>query len=200
MGSRPAVFLDRDGCVNVEDDHIRRVEQFRLYPDAIASIKRLNDAGFLVVVITNQSGVARGYMSEKLVREVHTLLLKWTAEGGARIDRIEYCPHHPEGAVEPYAVECDCRKPRPGMLLRAAEEMDIDFTRSYVVGDKISDIELGPATGAKSVIVRTGFGAREIGKIERGEAPRPGHIAGGIGDAVDWILADARLPRAGEAR
>ncbi|MBI4666787.1 MAG: HAD-IIIA family hydrolase [Nitrospinae bacterium] len=188
---RKAVFLDRDGCVNVEDDHIRNIEQFRLYPETLESIKNLNEAGFLVVVITNQSGVARGFFTEDLVNDVHKLLVKWVDEAGAKIDLIQYCPHHPEGVVEQYAIECDCRKPKPGMILRAAEELDIDLSRSYVVGDKISDIELGPACGMKSALALTGFGQRELEKIRAGESAEPDFVAEHIGDAVRWILKDS---------
>ena len=188
-----AVFLDRDGCVNVEDDYIRDIAQFRLYPGAAASIKRLNEAGFKVVIITNQAGIARGFTTEQMVNDVHGLLVRWIEETGAKIDRIEYCPHHPEGVVEEYATVCDCRKPEPGMIFRAASEMGIDLERSYIVGDKLSDIALGPATGAKALLVRTGFGTREEGKIKAGEAPPPDHVADGIEDAVDWILKDAGL-------
>ncbi len=183
-----AVFLDRDGCVNVEDNHIRDIKQFRLYPESLTSIKKLNDAGFKVVIITNQSGVARGFMTEELVRRTNSLLLKWVDEFGAKIDRIEYCPHHPEGDIKKYAIKCECRKPMPGMLLRAAKALDINFDASWVIGDKISDIALGPATGAKAILVRTGFGARDEKAIANGEEPPPEFIAGGIGGAVDWIL------------
>ncbi|MBI5815165.1 MAG: HAD-IIIA family hydrolase [Nitrospinae bacterium] len=187
------VFLDRDGCVNVEDNHIRDIAQFRLYPDTLEAIRKLNSAGFKVVVITNQSGVARGLMTEELVRQTHDLLMKWTREAGVTIDRIEYCPHHPEGSVADYAKTCDCRKPMPGMLIRAAKELGADLPESYVVGDKISDIELGPATGAKAILVRTGYGARDEGKIISGEVRPPAFVADGIKEAVDWILADAGL-------
>ncbi|MBF0292211.1 MAG: HAD-IIIA family hydrolase [Nitrospinae bacterium] len=190
-GGRKAVFLDRDGCVNVENDHIRDIAQFQLYSDSAKSIKRLNDAGYAVVVITNQSGVARGYMTEELLREVNALMLKQISEGGGRIDRVEYCPHHPEGVVKKYAVECDCRKPRPGMILRAGMALGLDFSKSFVVGDKISDIELGPATGMKAILVRTGFGERDLGKINKGEATAPDFVASGIKEAVDWILGSA---------
>lgn len=189
-----AVFLDRDGVVNVEDDHIRDTARFRLYPDALPAIKRLNGAGFRVVIITNQSGVARGYMTERTVNEIHGLLRHWAGQAGARIDRIEYCPHHPEGSVEPYARECGCRKPKPGMILKAAGEMGLDLRGSYIVGDKLTDTALGPVIGARAaLLVRTGFGRREEEKVGRGEAAAPDHVADGIGDAVDWILKDAEL-------
>jgi len=188
VGGKKAVFLDRDGCVNVEANYIRDISQFQLYPDSVESIKRLNKAGYAVIVITNQSGVARGYMTEGLVRDVNALMLKQVAQGGGRIDRVEYCPHHPEGALEEYAKDCDCRKPRPGMILRAGRALGVDFSKSFVVGDKISDIELGPATGMKSALVRTGFGERDLGKIRDGQAVAPDFVAGGIGEAVDWIL------------
>lgn len=188
----PAVFLDRDGCVNVEDDHITDIERFRLYPDSLDAMKRLSSVGFLIVIITNQSGIARGLMTEDLVYKTHALLLRLAVEAAIRIDRIEYCPHHPDGVVPEFAIECDCRKPAPGMILRAAKALPIDLESSYVVGDKISDIKLGPATGVKSVLVRTGFGAREEETIKRGEADPPDHIADGIAGAVDWIIADSR--------
>ena len=185
---KKAVFLDRDGCVNVEDNHITDIGKFRLYDGSLAAIKKLNEAGFLIVIITNQSGVARGLMTEELVQKTHELLLKWTSEAGVKIDQIEYCPHHPEGSVAKYAIKCDCRKPATGMLKRAAEKLDIDFSSSYVLGDKISDIALGPATGAKAILVRTGFGTRDEQTILRGEADPPDYVADGIEDAVDWIL------------
>ncbi|MDH5510026.1 MAG: HAD-IIIA family hydrolase [Nitrospinota bacterium] len=188
MDKRPAVFLDRDGCVNVEGNHIRDLDQFRLYPESLNSIRKLNDTGFLVVVITNQSGVARGYMTEELVLRTHDTLREWATEADVRIDGIYYCPHHPEGAVEKYAIHCQCRKPAPGMLYRADEDLGIDFPRSFVVGDKISDIALGPAVGARSILVRTGFGVEQLEKIKSGGAPTPDHVADGIGDAVIWIL------------
>lgn len=191
---RPAVFLDRDGCVNVEDDHIRDISQLRLYPDSLESVRRLNEAGFVIVIVTNQSGVARGYMTEDLVRETNALLVRWLEEGGARVDAVEYCPHHPEGAVDEYTMSCDCRKPETGMLERAAGKLSIDFSKSYIVGDKISDVIMGPATGARAVLVRTGFGERELMKIEGGECAPPDYVAAGIGEAVDWILRDSGLP------
>ncbi len=194
MSGNRAVFLDRDGCVNVEDDHIRAIEQFRLYPDTLESIRKLSHAGFLIVIITNQSGVARGLMTEEFVKKVHKLMLKWFDGAGVKVNAVEYCPHHPDGTVEKYSIKCDCRKPEPGMLNRAAARLDIDFSRSYVVGDKLSDIELGPVTGAKAIMVRTGFGEREAVKIANGDHPAPDFIADGIKDAIDWILSDARLP------
>jgi len=193
MSGNKAVFLDRDGCVNVEDDHIRTIEQFRLYPDTLDAVRKLKRAGFLIVIVTNQSGVARGLMTEEFVNSVHKLMLKWFDEAGVGVDAVEYCPHHPDAVVEKYAIQCDCRKPAPGMLNRAARRLDIDFSRSYVVGDKLSDIALGPATGAKAIMVKTGFGEREAAKISDGAHPAPDFIANGIKDAVDWILTDAGL-------
>lgn len=188
VGGKKAVFLDRDGCVNVEANYIRDIAQFQLYPDSIVSIKRLNNAGYAVIVITNQAGVARGYMTEELVRDVNALMLKQVTEGGGKIDRVEYCPHHPEGVVKKYTMDCDCRKPRPGMIFRAGRVLGVDFSRSFVVGDKISDTELGPATGMKAILVRTGYGERELGKVNRGEATPPDFTANGIAEAVDLIL------------
>lgn len=168
MGSsalRPAVFLDRDGTINVEKDYLHRVDEFEFIPGVPKAIKRLNDAGFLVVVVTNQSGVARGYYDERAVDNLHEHVRHLLAEQGARIDAFYLCPHHPVEGVGDYRVDCECRKGSPGMLLRAAREHDINLRLSYIVGDKLADIEAGVAAGCEPILVRTGYGVRDEPKV-----------------------------------
>jgi D-glycero-D-manno-heptose 1,7-bisphosphate phosphatase len=154
---REAVFLDRDGTLIEEVHYLAAPKQVRLIPGAADAVRKLNDAGVLVVVVTNQAGVARGYFPESRVAEVHARLSELLAAHGARIDAYFYCPHHPEGAGA-YRVACECRKPKPGMLLTAARELDIDLARSWMIGDKPCDAEAGTAAGCRTLLLRTGHG------------------------------------------
>ncbi|CAH2030686.1 D-glycero-beta-D-manno-heptose 1,7-bisphosphate 7-phosphatase [Trichlorobacter ammonificans] len=158
--NKRAVFLDRDGTLNIEKEYLFRIEEFEFVPGAVEAIRLLNRAGLLVVVVTNQSGIARGYYSEadlqRLHRHVDALL---TAEG-ARVDAWYHCPHHPDGR-EPYRRQCDCRKPLPGMLWLAAREHGIDLATSWMVGDKAADVVAGLAAGCRPLLVLTGYGAQE---------------------------------------
>ena len=160
MQNKGAVFLDRDGVVIEEVNYLSEVEQVRLIPGAAEAIANLNLAGLPVVVVTNQAGVARGYFPEYRVGEIHSYLDELLAECGAWVDRYYYCPHHPEAAVAQYRMKCDCRKPMPGMLHRAATEMGIDLAGSILVGDKASDLAAAGAAGCRSILVRTGHGGR----------------------------------------
>jgi D-glycero-D-manno-heptose 1,7-bisphosphate phosphatase len=155
---REAVFLDRDGTLIEEVNYLASPEQVRLLPGAAQAVRRLNDAGVLVVVVTNQAGVARGYFPESRVTEVHERLSLLLGEHGAKIDAFYHCPHHPTEGVGVYRVACDCRKPKPGLLLTAAREWDIDLARSWMIGDKPSDAEAGAAAGCRTLLVRTGHG------------------------------------------
>jgi D-glycero-D-manno-heptose 1,7-bisphosphate phosphatase len=150
-----AVFLDRDGTLNVEKDYLYKIEDFAFVSGVPQALKHLQDAGFLLVVVTNQSGVARGYYRltdvEKLHRHLQTQLQKWDVQ----ISAFYVCPHYPRGQG-PYAVDCACRKPRPGLLLRAADELEIDLGRSFMVGDKLSDAQAGQAAGCTALLVRSG--------------------------------------------
>jgi D-glycero-D-manno-heptose 1,7-bisphosphate phosphatase len=156
---KPAVFLDRDGVV-IEDSHyLGSADCVRLLPGAAEAIAALNRAGWAVVVVTNQSGVARGLFTEADVNAVHTHLAQLLGGYGAEIDAFHFCPHHSEAEVARFRVDCDCRKPRPGMLLRAAAELGIDLAASWMIGDRVSDLEAGAAVGCRTVLVRTGHGA-----------------------------------------
>lgn len=182
-----AVFLDRDGTINVERDYLHRVEDFEFIPDVPRSIKRLNDAGFLVVVVTNQSGVARGYYDERAVDSLHEHIQNLLAEQGARIDAFSLCPHHPTEGVGAYRIDCDCRKGAPGMLLQAARDHDIDLGRSFMVGDKLADVEAGIAAGCEPILVRTGYGDRDEPKV-LARFPET-RVCKDLGAAADLILA-----------
>lgn len=183
-----AVFLDRDGTVNEEVGYLRNLADLRLIPGAGAAIKRLNDSGLKVVLVTNQSGIARGYFSESLLQEIHTRLEQMLHEEGARLDAIYYCPHHPSAGNSHYTKECDCRKPGTGLIDKAARDLDIDVKQSYVVGDKWSDVELGQRAGAHSVLVRTGYGSTEDGNVRPPHLVDPDFIAHTIIEAADWII------------
>lgn len=163
-----AVFIDRDGTINVEKEYLHCPEQFEFIPGAPEAIRILGDAGFLVVVVTNQSGVARGYYGEADVKNLHRYMDARLAEIGAKVDAYYYCPHHPDSGTETYRVACNCRKPLPGMLLQAASELGIDLSRSWMIGDKISDIEAGISAGCTSVLVLTGYGAEDQKRLPNG--------------------------------
>lgn len=156
-----AVFLDRDGTINVERDYLFRVEDFEFIEGAPEAIRSLREAGYLVVVVTNQSGVARGYFGLDDVERLHRHLQRGLARFGTAVDAFYVCPHHPR-----FGEECDCRKGSPGMLLRAAEEHRIDLGSSFMVGDKAADIEAGQRAGCTSLLVLTGYGATEAAALE----------------------------------
>ncbi len=156
-GIKRAVFIDRDGTLNVEKEYLHRAEECELIPGAGQAIRLLNQAGWLVVVVTNQSGVARGYYREQDVVALHRHIDAELSRNGAQVAGWYYCPHHPSG-VEPYNQSCTCRKPLPGMLLQAAGELAIDLSSSWMVGDKLADVEAGMAAGCRPIMVRTGYG------------------------------------------
>ena len=158
--TKPAVFLDRDGTINIEKEYLYKAEEFEFTSQAVEAIRLLNQAGYLVVVVTNQSGVALGYYTEDDVRSLHQYVEKQLEVGGAHVDGWYYCPHHPSGSP-PYDLGCDCRKPKPGMLLTAAKDLQIDLEQSWMVGDKLADIEAGIAAGCRPVLVMTGYGRNE---------------------------------------
>ncbi|WP_028874513.1 D-glycero-beta-D-manno-heptose 1,7-bisphosphate 7-phosphatase [Tepidiphilus margaritifer] len=151
MNGKPAVFLDRDGVLNEDRGYVHRWEDFSFLPGAIDALRRLQQQGYLLVVITNQSAVARGLCSEADVLALHERMRAFLREQGIELTGIYYCPHHPQGSVSDYAIACSCRKPEPGMILRAAQEHGIDLSRSLLVGDKLSDLEAGRAAGIPSL-------------------------------------------------
>jgi D-glycero-D-manno-heptose 1,7-bisphosphate phosphatase len=183
---KPAVFLDRDGTIIEDVGYLRRLEDIEVFPWTVDAIRALNDAGFLVIVVTNQSGIARGYLTEPQLETVHAEIDRTLTAGGARIAAYYYCPHHPDGTVPPYATACDCRKPASGLVERATRDLGVDLSRSFVVGDTWLDVGLARATGARAVLVRTGDGRNQEAR------PRAGVSADAIVDnlaaAASWIL------------
>ena len=153
-----AIFIDRDGTLIQEGGYLRMLEDLRFTPRAAEALRTFHSLGYLNVVITNQSAVARGLLSPKAVNKIHQRLKLMARDEDAVIHDVFYCPHFPEGRVAPYNVECDCRKPKPGMLFHAAEKHRIDLQQSILIGDKISDLELGKNAGVRTVLVLTGSG------------------------------------------
>jgi D,D-heptose 1,7-bisphosphate phosphatase len=158
---RPAVFLDRDGTINVDAGYIDRLERLEIYPFAIDAIRLFRRAGYLVVVITNQAGVAQGLYGEDFVETTARYLAEQAKLGDTQIDGHYHCPHSPDAVVERYRVDCECRKPKAGMARRAAEELGIDLSRSVVIGDRWRDLAVAQAVGARGIMVKTGYGATE---------------------------------------
>ena len=183
-----AVFLDRDGTVNEEVGYLTDLAKLKLIPGAGAAIKKLQETGLKIVVVTNQSGVARGYFTEALVQDAHVLLTELLRKEGARLDGIYYCPHHPTEGHSQYVMVCDCRKPRTGLIDRAARDLGIDVTLSYVVGDKWSDVELGQRAGAHSVLVTTGFAPDDPANVRPYHLADPEFTAHSLAEAADWII------------
>lgn len=188
--SRRAVFLDRDGTLVQEAGYLDRLERLAFFPFSVDAVRQLNLGGFMVVVVTNQSGIARGIVDPEFVDAAHAAISARLAAGGARIDAFYHCPHHPGGTVPALRIACDCRKPGPGLLLRAAKDLDLDLAGSFSVGDRWHDLEAGRAAGTRTVLVRTGYGA------ENESAPKSGVSADAIVDnlagAAAWILTDPR--------
>lgn len=185
---RPAFFLDRDGTINHEVGYVNHLSRFELFPWTIEALRHLRQAGYLAVVVTNQSGVARGYFSEGLVREVHAKLQAQLTGAGVRIEGIYYCPHHPSEGQSPYRQECDCRKPKPGMLYRAAQELGIDFSRSVLVSDKYEDVTMAQGLGLRTALVLTGYGRGEYEYRRHLWSRPPDVVAENLLDAVNKIL------------
>ncbi len=164
-----AIFLDRDGTINVDVGYLHRLDDLELFPWAADALRLLKRAGYLLVVVTNQSGVARGMIDPGFVQVCHDEMRRRLQPAGADLDALYYCTHHPLGSIKEFAVDCRCRKPMPGMIEDAARDLDIDPTQSWVVGDKWLDVNLGRAVGARSILVRTGWGAEQEQKRPAGQ-------------------------------
>lgn len=186
-GERIAAFLDRDGTVNEEVEILRLPDQLRLITGAGEAIRSLNDRGILTCIISNQAGVARGLLTEQDLLPIHEKLRSELRLSRARLDAIYYCPHHPADGKAPYNVVCDCRKPAIGMLRRGAEEFGIDLSRSFVVGDRIADVQAGKAVGATTILVLTGYGRIAADECSAAGV-RPEFTAPSIVEAADFIL------------
>lgn len=175
-----AVFLDRDGTLNHDPGYLGDAREFRFLPGAVEAVKRLKDAGYRVFVVSNQSGIARGFFGVDDLRRIHDRMAAGLRQKGVTLDGIYYCPHHPD-------AQCPCRKPSPGMVLDAAAHYEIDLKRSYFVGDRHSDIETGKNAGCGTILVLTGAGGETHATLDADRFPD--HIATDLSAAADWILS-----------
>ncbi len=202
--ARKAVFLDRDGTLIRERGYLKDPARVVLEEGAAEAVNRLNRCGFAVVLVTNQSGVARGYYTEEDVEAVHRRIAALLADGHARLDGVYYCPHYVDGEIEAYRQACSCRKPESGMLLRASEELGIELAGSYMIGDKLTDMEAAGREGLTGILVKTGYGESEWKACLRGPAPaEPDRVAADLSEAVDfllWVERDLASPETGGGR
>ncbi|MGH9882028.1 MAG: D-glycero-alpha-D-manno-heptose-1,7-bisphosphate 7-phosphatase [Pyrinomonadaceae bacterium] len=185
---RRAVFIDRDGTISDEVGYVNHPSRFRVFPYSAAAIKLLNDNCWLAIVITNQAGVARGYFAEDMIHAVHDSLKESLESEGARLDAIYYCAHHPSVGEPPYRLDCDCRKPKPGLIRRAAEDFSIDLEQSWMVGDRYSDVELARNAGVKSAFVMSGYGRGEWEHQRASWKQQPDLVAEHLLGAVKSII------------
>jgi D-glycero-D-manno-heptose 1,7-bisphosphate phosphatase len=191
---QPAVFLDRDGTMVHDVGYLSRLEDLQFFPWTVEAVRLLHRAGFLVCVTTNQSGIALGFCTDAFVRRVHDEMASVIDAAGGRIDGWFYCPHHPEAAIDALRMVCECRKPKPGLIHQAQARLDIDLSRSFVIGDKSADVGLAEAVGARGILVRTGYGESELVR-HNGDMPGAAHVATDLLSAVTWILAQAGHPK-----
>lgn len=184
---RRAVFLDRDGTINRDVGYPNSYDMVEIYPYSFAAVRKINEAGLLSVIVTNQSGIGRGYIEEKNLLDIHRRMRNDFARHKACIDAIYYCPHYELSEIPEYRKTCSCRKPNPGMAHNAARDLHIDTARSYMIGDKVEDILFGMNIQATSILLLTGYGRRSISKLEE-KRIEPAHVAETLKDAVEWIL------------
>jgi D-glycero-D-manno-heptose 1,7-bisphosphate phosphatase len=189
---RRALLIDRDGTVCEDVGYLDQPQALHVLPGAAEALVAAERAGFQIVLVTNQAGVGHGRLDELTLDSIHDRLRELLGERGARVDGIYYCPHHPEALLARYRLDCACRKPKPGMLLRARDEMGIDLGSSYLVGDHPRDIAAGAAAGVTSVLVLTGHGRRMWLEAPRPPDVRPDHVAEDLAGAVAWILERER--------
>lgn len=182
----PAVFLDRDGTMIRDVGYLARAEDVEWFPFSLDAIRLLNRAGFAVVVVTNQGGVGLGLFTEDFVRDVHRRLDADVVASGGRVAAWLHCPHHPRSSTPSLAGPCECRKPSPGLVHQAQRELDLDVSRSFVVGDKWSDVDLARQAGARGILVRTGYGEGELARAAG--RPPASHVASDLMAATTWIL------------
>ncbi len=186
MKKRAGIFLDRDGTINEEVDFLSNPDRLRLIPRSSDAIRDANMMGFKVFIITNQSGIARGVLNEEQLSEIHRGLLATLHEQHAAVDAIYYCPHHPELGIAPYVQDCNCRKPRTGMLQQAATEFDVDLSRSFVIGDRMIDVQAGNNSGATPILVLSGYGKEELDLCRQNNVPIA-YIANDLFEAMQFV-------------
>jgi D,D-heptose 1,7-bisphosphate phosphatase len=195
-----AVFLDRDGTINVEVGYLDSPERLLMIPGAAEAIRSINESGLKTIVVTNQSGVARGFFNEEMVLKIHGRIQEILNAHGAWIDRFYYCPHHPTHGQGRYLKDCDCRKPAPGMLLKAADELSLSLEDSFIVGDTLNDIEAGVRVGVRGALVQTGHGGESAATLAAagdsgGRGGLPAYVAASLYEAVVWIKKELAAKR-----
>jgi len=185
---RPAIFIDRDGTVNEQRGYINHLSRFIILPGTAEAFRILNQEGFLAIIVSNQSGVARGYFPIELIYNLHSLMKETLLKEGAFIDGIFFCPHYSKGSIPEYSFECDCRKPKTGLIDQACERFEIDMSRSYMIGDHYTDMELADRSNIKGILVKTGYGTGVIEYNLPLMKFKPCYIANDLLDAVNWII------------
>jgi D-glycero-D-manno-heptose 1,7-bisphosphate phosphatase len=189
---KPALFIDRDGTINEQMGYINHMSRFLVLPRVPEAVRLLNENHILAIVVSNQSGVARGYHPIELVHQLHAHLQATLKKEGALIDGIFFCPHHPRGSIPEYAKACHCRKPETGLIDQARESFDIDLANSYVVGDRYTDMEMAHRAGMRGILVKTGYGLGEIAYVLPHQPTQPVHIAEDLLEAVQWVLGNRK--------
>lgn len=184
---RRAVFLDRDGTINRDVGYPHDYALIEVYPYSFEAVRKIKQAGFLAVIITNQSGVGRGLIEESNLGDIHRRMQASFQAKGAHFDGIYYCPHYIQSTDPSYRKDCSCRKPHPDLGVKAAKDLNIDLPGSYMVGDKVEDIEFGFNIHARPILVLTGYGKASLDKLKAMNSP-PAHVAPTLLDAVNWIL------------
>ena len=184
--SQRAVFLDRDGTMIEDVGYLDRLERLKLFPYTIDAIRLLNRAGYKVVVVTSQNGVAQGMVTEAFLTEAHAYVSRLCEAAGAKIEGYYYCPHSTHAAVEQYRTDCECRKPKPGMIRAAARDHALDLSQSFIIGDRWRDVEMGLAAGTKALLVETGYGHSEATRRPANIPPIP--IVANVIEGTSWIL------------
>ena len=185
---KPAVFIDRDGTINEQMGYINHISRFMLLPGTAEAIRLLNDHGYLVIIVSNQSGVARGYFPMDLVNEVHDHMRVLLEKDNARVDGIFFCPHYPKGKLPEYSNACECRKPKTGLIKMACGDFDIDMANSYVIGDRCTDMELARNADLKGILVKTGYGLGDLEYVFPDLAFEPFLVADDLLYAARWIV------------
>ena len=189
-----AVFFDRDGTLNVESGYIRNLNDLVLADQASVAVKKLNDAGITTILVTNQTGPARGYYPESHVLDLNNRLKSLLQKDGAYLDGYYYCPHYKNGIIKEYSFDCECRKPKKGMIDKALQDFPyIILNKSYVIGDKATDIELSHNANCKGILLKTGYGQQVLDGNYQELKIVPHYIAENIIDAVEWVLYDSKL-------
>lgn len=184
---KKAIFLDRDGTLNVDVGYLHQLKDLELFPWTVDALRLFKRAGYELIIVTNQSGLAQGLIAPGFVEECHDEMRRRLQAGGTDLDALYYCPHHPRGSVEALSVDCRCRKPLPGMIEDAVRDRGIDPAASWVIGDKWLDVNLGLGVGARSILVRTGWGAEQEGKRPAGQQVEA--VCDNLIHAVSVILA-----------